>query len=90
MDPGETIGAYGLHGIDGNPRLYPFARLDTLGDACTVNADCGGEGNRSMKVGIERVCSATCTATAGCPSGYTCRDVAASGSTTIVGKQCLK
>jgi hypothetical protein len=87
----DGMGAmYGLHGVDGNPKLHPFADLSTLGAACTTNDDCGGEGNRCTKVASKRVCSATCLGDGACPTGYRCRAVAATGSSTIVGKQCLR
>lgn len=80
---------YGLHGIDGDPKLHPFARLDRLGQACSSDVDCGGTGNRCTKAGSKKTCSVTCLDDTACPSGYACRPVAASGSNTIASKQCL-
>jgi hypothetical protein len=89
---GIGIGSmFGVHGTDGDPKLHPFATLATLGQSCTQNSDCGGDGNRCTKISSsERVCSATCLGDSACPSGYRCRDVASTGTTSIVGKQCLK
>ena len=63
---------YGLHGIDGNPQLHPFARIDLRGQSCSKDADCGGPGNRCTNKGGKSVCSASCTASTGCPSGSQC------------------
>ena len=91
MNGSEMGSMYGVHGVDGDPRLHPFAQLDTLGQSCTKSSQCGGDGNRCTKISSSsKVCSATCLADAACPSGYRCRDVAATGTNTIVGKQCLR
>lgn len=88
---GSGMGAmFGVHGVDGDPRLHPFADVAKLGDACTANGDCGGDGNRCTKVGQKRVCSAACVADDACPGSFKCKQVAATGTSTIVGRQCLK
>src|SRR5262249_52760239 len=35
---------YGIHGIDDNPKLVPFAKTQNFGKSCSANADCGGPG----------------------------------------------
>ena len=79
---------YGVHGIDDNPHIHPYARLDNLCSHCTTASDCGGEGNLCTKLNSdERVCTARCTTSDGCPNGYTCMDVASGG--WINTRQCV-
>lgn len=90
---GESWGfkpMYGYHGIDDNPTLVPFASTSTFGKTCAVNADCGGPGNLCVGTGTAKKCTAACTATAGCGTGYTCKAVASSASSTIYGRACAK
>jgi hypothetical protein len=80
---------YGLHGVDQDPKLHPFANLAMFGKKCSANADCGGHGNICLTMGSSgKRCSAACAADPGCPSGYTCKAVASSG--TIYGRACAK
>lgn len=67
---------YGVHGIDDNPRVHPFADLGKSCKTCTSNSSCG-DGMRCVKdKSGKKVCLAECTATIGCASGHTCRNVA--------------
>lgn len=75
---------YGIHGIDDNPHLNPYSDLDTVCSSCVANSDCGefpGNGDCVM-MGPESVCLVECTATDGCPEGYTCNNVAESAYLT--------
>lgn len=82
---------YGMHGIDDNPKLVPFANVAKLGTKCTANADCGGPGNLCVTMGtLGKRCTAACTDTAGCATGYTCKAVASASSSTIYGKACAR
>lgn len=83
---------YGMHGIDDNPTLVPFARRDNFGKACSVNADCGGPGNLCVGSASTggKTCTAACAADAGCGDGYTCKPVASRASSTIYGQACAK
>jgi hypothetical protein len=81
---------YGFHGIDDNPKLVPFAKLANFGKACTANADCGGPGNLCVGSTGAKKCTAACTDTAGCGTGYTCKAVASAASSTIYGRACAK
>ena len=81
---------YGMHGIDDNPTLVPFARRDNFGKTCRANSDCGGPGNLCVSTAAGKQCTAACTADAGCGTGYTCKAVASSSSSTIYGKACAK
>ena len=79
---------YGAHGIDDNPHLHPYAVVENLCDPCAAASDCGGEGNLCTKLNdSERVCTARCTTSDGCPNGYTCMDVASGGWITT--RQCV-
>jgi len=82
---------YGMHGIDDNPTLVPWAKPTTFGKACSANADCGGPGNLCVAAGTGgKKCTAACVASAGCGAGYTCKAVASAASSTIYGKACAK
>jgi hypothetical protein len=80
---------YGMHGIDDNPMLHPFARIENIGETCSVNADCGGVGNLCVRVSTNvKQCTAACSADAGCPTSYRCRPVASQSSSTIYANAC--
>ena len=66
----------------------PFAEVENIGVSCSVNADCGGPGNLCVQMGAGKRCTAACTDTAGCPSGFTCKAIAA--AETIWGRACAK
>ncbi|KAB2887481.1 MAG: hypothetical protein F9K40_21365 [Kofleriaceae bacterium] len=89
---GESWGfttMYGMHGIDDNPTVVPWARVADFGKRCRVNADCGGPGNLCVgTASTGRTCTAACVANAGCGVGYTCKLVASSSSSTIYGRAC--
>jgi len=36
---------YGIHGIDDNPAVHPYAKLENLCEPCGSNDECGGIGN---------------------------------------------
>jgi hypothetical protein len=83
---------YGIHGIDDNPTLVPFAHRASFGKACSSNADCGGPGNLCVGTSTtsSKKCTAACSADAGCGEGYACRNVASSSTNTIYGRACAK
>jgi len=83
---------YGMHGIDDNPTVVPFAKISNFGKSCSVNADCGGPGNLCVGTAASggKKCTAACAANAGCGTGYTCKAVASSSSSTIYGRACAK
>lgn len=81
---------YGVHGVDDNPKLHPYAVVENLCEPCARNADCGGPGNACVRVGQSgKVCAAACTDDAGCPSGYACKKIASAGSSTIYASMCV-
>lgn len=81
---------YGLHGIDDNPKLVPFAKRENFGKACTANSDCGGPGNLCVSTGSGKKCTAACAGEGGCGTGYTCKAVASAATSTIYGRACAK
>ena len=83
---------YGIHGIDDNPKLVPFAKTANFGKACSANAECGGPGNLcvSMAGTSGKRCTAACAADPGCGTGFACKAVASTASSTIYGKACAK
>ncbi len=95
LDAGSSAftSMYGMHGIDDNPKLVPFASTASFGKTCSANADCGGPGNLCVTSGTRgKRCTAACAGTgvSGCGTGYTCKAVASSSSNTIYGKACAK
>lgn len=84
----ETV-IYGVHGIDGNPQLHPWANLDKLGATCARHSDCGDAGgNRCVTTTDGKQCAAVTLAKAGCPAGT--RYQLATTGTSLVGGLCLK
>jgi hypothetical protein len=81
---------YGMHGIDDDPKLVPFANTAKFGASCTANSDCGGPGNLCVSAAGGKKCTAACTDTSGCGTGYSCKAVASSSTSTIYGKACAK
>jgi len=81
---------YGMHGIDDNPTVVPWAQVARFGTACSANADCGGPGNLCVSTTSGKKCTAACVADAGCGTGYVCKTVASTSSATIYGKACAK
>jgi hypothetical protein len=81
---------YGMHGIDDDPKLVPWAKTASFGKSCSANSDCGGPGNLCVSAAGGKKCTAACTDTSGCGTGYTCKAVASSSTNTIYGKACAK
>src|SRR5262249_24191763 len=77
---------YGVHGIDSDPHLHPFANTSKFGQKCSANADCGAPGNLCITLGsLGKRCTAACAGEGdgGCPSTYSCKAVASASSATI-------
>ena len=87
-EPSPTM--YGIHGINDNPKLHPFANPENACKRCSSNAACGGVGNSCVSVGTSgRRCVAACTDDTGCAVGYKCKPVASASSATIYGNYCV-
>ena len=69
---------YGVHGIDDNPHIHPYADTEALCAPCTADADCGGGyGMQCTRLSdADAGCAAECTADDGCPVGYACEKIA--------------
>ncbi|MFT5430677.1 MAG: hypothetical protein ACI9OJ_001353, partial [Myxococcota bacterium] len=78
---------YGVHGLDDNPRLHPYTDQNSLCQSCGSDTECPGIGNRCVRFDWGKACAAECTDSAGCPSGYTCADIATGFQ--VIGRQCL-
>ena len=78
---------YGVHGIDDNPTLHPYAVVENFCGSCERDSDCGPAGNRCVTLGDERVCTAECLNDDSCPAGYDCVDIARSA--WIEEKACI-
>ena len=81
---------YGVHGIDDNPHLHPYAEVDNFCATCDTDWDCGSDwgANFCLNLGTDgRFCAAECTGDDGCPDGYACAAVAK--GTTITGRACV-
>ena len=79
---------YGVHGIDDNPHLHPYAQPEHFCETCTWDQDCGDGANFCVKLGTDgQFCTAECTGDDGCPDGYTCAAVAR--KQTITGRACV-
>jgi hypothetical protein len=81
---------YGIHGIDDDPKLHPYANVENLCRTCSSNTGCGGVGNACVSVGTSgRRCVAACTSDTGCPTDYLCKKVASASTSTIYGSYCV-
>ena len=80
---------YGVHGVDDNPKLHPYAS-DKMCDSCSRNSDCGGVGNACITAGqAGKICTAACTDDSGCGEGYRCKSVYSTSSNAIYAKMCV-
>jgi hypothetical protein len=81
---------YGIHGIDDDPALHPFAIEENACSECSANADCGGIGNLCITIGDDgKRCAPACTDDRGCAEGYRCRAVASSATSTVYANACV-
>ncbi len=91
---GQSGSMFGLHGVDDDPLLHPFASLAKLGGACTTADDCGGIGNDCVATGdgdgAPHVCAVECTSDRACPGGYKCRELASAASRQVVTRACTR
>lgn len=81
---------YGIHGIDDNPKLHPYANPENACKRCSSTTTCGGVGNTCATVGDSgRRCMPACTDDSGCADGYKCKAVASASTSTIYGSYCV-
>jgi len=78
---------YGVHGIDDNPRVNPFADFSKLCQPCAAASECGGFDSQCVDYGGgSKHCATKCESNNDCPSGYSCFDIRFSD--TITTKAC--
>jgi len=73
---------YGIHFVDDNPTLHPYADLEWSCEPCDYHYQCGVPGNRCVMLPDADYgsCASACTADDECPRGYRCEQVAASNA----------
>ena len=87
-EPSPTM--YGIHGIDDNPKLHPYANLESSCKKCSSATACGGVGNACVSIGSSgKRCVAACTDDSACGDGYRCKPVASASTSTIYGSYCV-
>lgn len=85
----DSNAMYGVHGVNDNPRVHPYARQDLFCSSCDSNTDCGGAGNSCIRIGDSgRSCTAACTTDEACGEGFSCEAVASQSSGTIFARMC--
>jgi hypothetical protein len=78
---------YGVHGIDDNSRVNPFADFSKLCEPCAAASECGGFDSQCVDYGGgSKHCATKCETNNDCPTGYNCFDIRFSD--TITTKAC--
>jgi hypothetical protein len=84
----DVAAMYGVHGIDDNPQLHPYAAPENFCAPCETNTECGGAGNLCIPMPKDGLrCSAPCTTDAACGEGFVCKK-APKHSTSLFKKVC--
>ena len=67
---------YGVHGIDDNSRVNPFADFSKLCEPCAAASECGGFDSQCVDYGGgSKHCATKCETNNDCPTGYNCFDI---------------
>jgi len=79
---------YGIHGLDDNPHLHPYADERMFCQGCGRDSDCG-QAYKCARLNNQedKACFALCTADDGCPEGWKCMNVAS--GYTMQWKACV-
>ncbi len=81
---------YGVHFVDDNPHLHPYADLEDRCEPCDRHEDCGAPGNRCVQPRDgEGFCAPACTQTSECGRGYACLPIAAPTAHAIYEMGCV-
>jgi len=82
---------YGIHFIDDNPTLHPYADVEWSCEPCESHSHCGALGNRCARFPGENIgfCAAACTADDQCPNGYECGQIADASAHAIYERGCV-
>jgi Lamin Tail Domain len=80
---------FGVHGIDDNPRLHPWANSNSQCQSCEYTSQCGNsQGNKCIQmVDGNKYCAMKCLDDSACPTGMNCQNV--SNTTYITSKHCV-
>ncbi|MBU1535035.1 hypothetical protein KKF84_06930, partial [Myxococcota bacterium] len=80
---------FGVHGIDDNPRLHPFADPAAQCRPCAATSDCGSPLGQKCVAMLDgaKYCAMTCLDDSACPVSMTCQNVAKEAS--IVSRHCV-
>ena len=80
---------YGIHGIDDNPTLHPYAEPANQCQSCSNSDQCGGVGNLCVGIGGDRACVTACTDDRGCSEGFRCTAIASQSSREVYDHACV-
>ncbi len=79
---------YGIHGLDNNPHLHPYADERVFCKSCGSDSDCGQAYKCARLENQEdKACFGLCTADDGCPDGWKCMNIAS--GYTMQWKACV-
>lgn len=80
---------YGVHGIDGDPKLNPHAP-DVACQPCAQDSDCGAGGNFCLGYSGGAACGVACTTDTACGEGYRCGRITNDPEAWHLPKQCIR
>ena len=81
---------YGVHGIDGNPKLNPHASEGIACKPCASDAECGAGGNLCLGYGGGAACGVACTTDTACPDGFRCARLNDDPDLFYLPRQCVR
>ena len=80
---------YGVHGVDGDPRLNPHGGAESLCAPCSSDSDCGGNGNFCLGFAAGAGCGVACTNDTACGQGFRCGRITNDPKLFHIAKQCM-
>ena len=81
---------YGVHGVDGDPRLNPHGSENIMCRPCTADAECGASGNYCLGYSTGPGCGVACTNDTACGQGYRCGRITDDPKLFYLPKQCIR
>lgn len=88
----DWLELFGVHGLDDNPTISPFADPSSVGQRCSESSQCPGGENLCIDrshLGKHNLCGVACVGSRDCPAGTTCQYVAIDIATDPkVSQQC--
>ncbi len=86
LDPAAM---YGVHGVEDNPHLHPYAEPENFCASCKSHGECGGAGNLCLQIpGEGKRCTAPCTTDEACGEGFVCKKPI-KADTSLFSKVCV-